>query len=122
MSDLTAREMAPMSRGDTRYFCPFPRCDFHIDHNIDVWLAEHGDSVRLPDEAFVAVSSLPDVVAEITRARMIAWFGFIEESLHAHLDSDHPDWTLADLQAHAKAYGLVDLMGGFPEGSHDVEG
>ena len=108
MHDRTIRETTPLAFGMERFTCLWPGCDWFVDWSRDAWLAEHGHDVEVP--TYVGPDPM-GWVHEFVAAASVAYAGAVEASLHAHMDMEHPSWTVEELERHAAAYSVIGLMG-----------
>lgn len=108
MRDSTIRETTPLAIGTERFTCLWPNCEWFLDWNQDAWVAEHAAEVEVP--AYSGDDPM-GWVHGYTRAVVIAYRMAVEASLHAHMDMEHPDWTVEELERHAAAYSVIGLMG-----------
>lgn len=111
MHDLTLAETTWLEPGVERFVCSWPRCSWFVDWDFAMWSAQqqHIEVVWPP-----APSDTPMVMAAVQahcEAVMVAYHSAVENSLRAHLDGEHPGWTVEDLERHAAAYSILGLMG-----------
>lgn len=108
-AEATARETTPGRPGSTRYICIWPACEWFADLHAGDWVAEY--RALRPIDPYVGGDSLATMVQR--------WWDHVEDVLRQHLDDEHPGWTMEAFQAHAKAWGILELMDAGDDGALD---